>query len=81
MGGLAASGQCRLDHSRVNTCAAMFDTQKFICEIELRPAIWDIRSKSYSNRTEKTKAWEEICSDFIENFEALEKNEKNKEGR
>ncbi|KAK8386106.1 hypothetical protein O3P69_010672 [Scylla paramamosain] len=57
----------------------MFDTEKFICEIKLRPAIWDVRSKSYSNKTEKTKAWEEICSSFIDNFEALEKDEKNKE--
>ena len=47
----------------------MFDTEKFICEIELRPAIWDVRSKSYSNKTEKTKAWEEICCSFIDNFE------------
>ena len=61
----------------------MFDTEKFICEIELRPAIWDVRSKSYSNKTEKTKAWEEICSSFFYNFEALEKNEKkiNKEAK
>ena len=59
----------------------MFDTEKFIWEIELHPAIWDVRSKSYLNKSEKTKAWEEICSSFIDNFEALEKDEKNKNGR
>ena len=59
----------------------IFDTEKFICEVELRPAIWDVCSKSYSYETEKTKVWEEICSSFIDNFEALEKDEKNKEGR
>ena len=37
----------------------MFDTERFICEIELRPTIWDVSSKSYSNKCEKSKAWEE----------------------
>ena len=54
----------------------MFDTEKFICEIELRSVIRDVCSKSYSNKTEKTRAWEEICSSFIDNFEDLEKDEK-----
>ena len=62
-------------------CTVMFDTEKFICEIQQHPAIWDVSSKLYANRNEKTKAWEEICSIFIDNFQALEKDEKNTEGK
>ena len=46
----------------------MFDTEKFICEIEQRPTIWDVSSTTYSNKCEKTKAWEELCGVFIDGF-------------
>ncbi|KAK5647841.1 hypothetical protein RI129_002733 [Pyrocoelia pectoralis] len=38
----------------------MFDTEKFICEIEKRPAIYNVKMKEYSNRDIKAKMWEEV---------------------
>ena len=42
------------------TCPAsipiIFDTEKFIYEVEQRPAIYDVQSKDYSNRQIKAKA-------------------------
>ena len=35
----------------------MFDTEKFINEISLRPALWQMSSKDYSNRDLKCKLW------------------------
>ena len=34
----------------VEAYSAMFDTEKFICEIELRPAIYNVTLKEYSNK-------------------------------
>ncbi|XP_063612967.1 uncharacterized protein LOC134786343 [Penaeus indicus] len=45
-----------------------FDTERFIIEIEDRPAIWDVHLKEYSNKILKAKAWEELCSIFVPNF-------------
>ena len=46
----------------------MFDTEKFIIEVELRPAIWDVQSKLYANKIEKVKAWDQLCHLFIDGF-------------
>ena len=54
-----------------------FDTELFINEIEARPALWDMRSESYSNRIDKTKAWEELCQLFVTNFKGMSIKEKN----
>lgn len=54
-----------------------FDVDVFISEIENRPAIWDMRSDLYSNRTEKTKAWEEVCLKLIAEFTKKNTKEKN----
>ncbi|XP_076043345.1 uncharacterized protein LOC143026586 isoform X2 [Oratosquilla oratoria] len=55
-----------------------FDTERFIIEIEDRPAIWDVRLKEYSNKILKAKAWEELCSIFVPNFNELDCQGKNK---
>lgn len=61
-------------------CDIMFDTDKFICEIQQHPSICDTSSKSYSNRIQKAKDWHEICLLFVPNFEQLEAKDKNNEG-
>ncbi|XP_077298909.1 uncharacterized protein LOC143920081 [Arctopsyche grandis] len=38
----------------------MFDTERFILEVRNRVCLWDSREKSFSDRTEKKQAWEEI---------------------
>lgn len=37
-----------------------FDTEKFIIEIQNRPAIWNTKSAEYSDRNLRQKAWEEL---------------------
>lgn len=58
----------------------MFDTEKFINEISLRPALWQMSSKEYSNRDLKCKLWIEIGQVMVYNWEQLSPEEKNKEG-
>jgi hypothetical protein len=57
-----------------------FDTKLFIHEIEAHPAIWDMPSELYSNRTGKTKSWEELCQVFVANFKEKSIKEKNNAG-
>ncbi|XP_060806025.1 uncharacterized protein LOC132902958 [Amyelois transitella] len=53
------------------------DIELFISEIQSRPAIWNSKSDSYSNRGEKVKAWEEICELFVGDFSNKTAKEKN----
>ncbi|KAL4718065.1 hypothetical protein ACJJTC_011810 [Scirpophaga incertulas] len=53
------------------------NTEEFINEIEIRPAIWNSKSDKYSNRTETRNAWEGICEKFIEDFQNKTTGEKN----
>lgn len=41
-----------------------FDSEKFIIEIENRPAIWNSACSEYSNRDVKRKCWEELTDIF-----------------
>jgi hypothetical protein len=54
-----------------------FDTERFISEIESRPAIWNTESREYSNTNKKSKAWEEDGLIFYENFLGKESAERN----
>ncbi|KAL4718840.1 hypothetical protein ACJJTC_014070 [Scirpophaga incertulas] len=56
------------------------NTEEFINEIEIRPAIWNSKSDKYSNRTETRNAWEGICEKFIEDFQNKTTGEKNSAG-
>lgn len=55
------------------------DVDKFIYEIEQRPAIWDMKSKDYSDRIQKVKKWEEIINIFTD--ESISVEEKRKQGK
>ncbi|XP_026330373.1 uncharacterized protein LOC113237883, partial [Hyposmocoma kahamanoa] len=37
-----------------------FDTERFIIDIQNRPAIWNTKSAEYSDRNLRSKAWEEL---------------------
>jgi hypothetical protein len=50
--------------------------EKFISEIESRPAIWNTECTEYANKNEKAKAWEEVYVIFYENFPGKEGEEK-----
>lgn len=41
-----------------------FDTEKYIYEIENRPALWNMKCNEYSDRILKIKMWEEIVEIF-----------------
>lgn len=41
------------------------DADTLINEIEKRPAIWDMSSHDYNNRTLKRKSWEELVLFFV----------------
>ena len=45
---------------------SMFDTEKFICEVELRPTIWNVSSKCYSKKINvKNIKFEKSCAIFL----------------
>ncbi|XP_072375515.1 uncharacterized protein [Diabrotica undecimpunctata] len=50
-----------------------FNTDKFIDEIQKRPAIWDMTNSEYSNKIIKKNAWEEIVLIFCHNEDTDEK--------
>lgn len=52
------------------------ETDLLISEVEKRPAIWDMTSSEYSNRTLKRNAWEELVLVFshVEDTEDKKKN-------
>lgn len=55
--------------------------ESFILEIQNRPAIWDMTTREYSDRIAKKKAWEEISTLFIKDFETKTAKQKNEEGK
>jgi len=38
----------------------MFDMEKFICEVEARPSLYNLQCKEYCNREVKATCWAEI---------------------
>ena len=58
-----------------------FDSEKFICEIEKRPAIYDVTSKNYSNRLIKAKCWSEVGETMYEDWECMTLEDKDQKGK
>ncbi|XP_015593284.1 uncharacterized protein LOC107266853 isoform X1 [Cephus cinctus] len=59
---------------------AMFDTERFIVEIEKRPAIYNVNCDEYNDRNAKMNAWDEVCQVMVPNWENLTDEERNVEG-
>ncbi|EZA53972.1 hypothetical protein DMN91_012090 [Ooceraea biroi] len=57
----------------------MFDTEKFIEEIERRPAIYDVNRGEYNDRNAKMTAWDEVCQVMVPNWARLTDEERNVE--
>ncbi|KAG8270516.1 hypothetical protein J6590_084003 [Homalodisca vitripennis] len=57
----------------------MFDTELFINEVSIRPPLWDLKLKDYSNRDLKYKLWIEVARIVLSNWEQMTNEEKNKE--
>lgn len=59
----------------------MFDTELFINEVSIRPPLWNMTLKEYSDRDRKCKLWIEVGSIMVEKWAELSDQEKNKEGK
>lgn len=59
---------------------SMFDTERFIEEIERRPAIYDVNRGEYNDRNAKMTAWDEVCQVMVPNWARLTDEERNAEG-
>ncbi|KAL0111825.1 hypothetical protein PUN28_013188 [Cardiocondyla obscurior] len=57
----------------------MFDTERFIEEIERRPAIYDVNRGEYNDRNAKMTAWDEVCQVMVPNWACLSDEERNVE--
>lgn len=58
-----------------------FDTDRFITEINNRPATWNSLLPEYSNKVLKRNAWDELCQIFYNNFNEKTSKEKNLAGK
>ena len=58
----------------------MFDTERFIREIEKRPAIYNSSCEEYNDRNAKLVAWDEVCQVMVRNWLGLSDEERNIEG-
>ncbi|XP_055624020.1 uncharacterized protein LOC129767315 [Toxorhynchites rutilus septentrionalis] len=45
---------------------SLIDVEELIGAIEIRPALWDIRTTDYNDRVVRKQSWEEICDLFGE---------------
>ncbi|XP_041989211.1 uncharacterized protein LOC121740538 [Aricia agestis] len=55
----------------------MFDSEKLILQVHLRPCLWNISEKSYSDRLAKRLAWEQIAQEFNEDWSSYTTKKKN----
>ncbi|KAI4474154.1 hypothetical protein M0804_014992 [Polistes exclamans] len=58
----------------------MFETDKFIEEIEKTPAIYNVNHSEYNDRNAKMSAWEEVFQMMVPNWWRLSDEERNMEG-
>lgn len=65
---------------RLRKSWSMFDTERFIEEIERRPAIYDVNRGEYNDRNAKMTAWDEVCQVMVPNWARLTDEERNVEG-
>lgn len=59
----------------------MFDTEKFIYEIEIRPPLYDINSIDFLNRKLKYNLWLEVGQEVVSHWADLDSEEKNSAGK
>ncbi|XP_020296913.1 uncharacterized protein LOC109861604 isoform X1 [Pseudomyrmex gracilis] len=56
---------------------SMFDTERFIEEIQRRPAIYDVKRGEYNDRNAKMTAWDEVCQVMVPNWAHLTDEDRN----
>jgi len=55
----------------------MFDVEKFICEVEARPSLYNLQCKEYCNREVKATCWAEIGGAMYEDWGTVSSTIKN----
>jgi hypothetical protein len=55
----------------------MFDVEKFICEVEARPSLYNLKCKEYCNRVVKATCWAEIGGAMCEEWSTVSSTIKN----
>ncbi|KAL4716883.1 hypothetical protein ACJJTC_012694 [Scirpophaga incertulas] len=55
----------------------MFDTERFINEIQSRPCLWNLKEKSYGDRNIRRQAWKQIAVIFYNEWDTLTPRKKN----
>lgn len=58
----------------------MFDTEKFILEVESRPPLYDTKLKEYSNKLVKANCWIEVAKVMHENWDEMSNEDQDKAG-
>lgn len=59
----------------------MFDTEKFICAIELQPCLYDVANKEYSNTQLNAQSWINVYEETVENWKEITNEEKDFKGK
>jgi hypothetical protein len=59
----------------------MFDVEKFICEVEARPPLYNLQCKEYANREVKATCWAEIGEAVYEDWSTVSSSIKNERGK
>lgn len=57
------------------------DSEMLIFEVQKRPLLYDISLPDYNDRVKKSKCWDEVCEQVIQNWEDLSPAEKNNRGK
>jgi hypothetical protein len=57
----------------------MFDTEKFICEVEARPPLYNVQSNEYSNREVKATCCAEVGGAMYEDWSTVSSSIKKRE--
>ncbi|CAG4969819.1 unnamed protein product [Parnassius apollo] len=52
------------------------DVEHLIITVQERPPLWNKHSKEYSDRNLKTRLWQEVCENVIQNWAELSKQNK-----
>jgi len=58
----------------------MFVAEKFICETEAHPPLYNVQLKEYSNREVKATCWAEIGEAMYEDWSTVSSSNKNERG-
>lgn len=60
---------------------AAIDCDLLICEVQKRPALYDLQLREYCDKNVKDKLWAEVYGSVVPGWHELSPGEKNEKGR